>query len=216
MEPGAVGLFGGLLFLLIAVVGGGFTIKEIAMPAVPNWARVASLAIGAALVVPYFARHDTATAPTVQPATAANVVASAAAPKPATGGARRYVYRPGGTDISPESIELFGLQASGPNDPPRIGDRIDVRFTLRNDGSAPVTFAEAFVAARAPDDDNRDFGAAYEGQVLTTRATITVSSSIVVDRAGLWDFWPCYDIKRGTRERGCPDGWRSFQVDVAR
>ena len=54
MSPEAVALLGGLLFLLIAIVGGGFTAKEISLPGVPGWARVASLALGLALVVPYF------------------------------------------------------------------------------------------------------------------------------------------------------------------
>jgi hypothetical protein len=212
MEPGAVGLFGGLLFLLIAIVGGGFTIKEIAMPAVPRWARVASLAVGAALVVPYFAGDRAADAPA--PARPATEVAATVAPKPAAG--PPYVYRPGGTDISPESIEVFELAATAPHDPPRVGDRISVRFTLRNDGTRAATFAEAFVAARGPEDDNRDFGEAYQGQVLPPRAEFRVSSSIVVDRAGVWDFWPCYVTGRGDSARGCPDGWRSFQVRVGR
>ena len=43
MEPESVALLGGLLFLLIAVVGGGFTIREIIMPGVPRWGRLASL-----------------------------------------------------------------------------------------------------------------------------------------------------------------------------
>ena len=91
-----------------------------------------------------------------------------------------------------------------------------MRFTLRNVGGEPVRFAEAFVAARAPDDDNRDFGEAYDNQVLAPRATVAVSSSIIVDRAGVWMFWPCYEIGRGNHERGCPDEWRSFPVNVER
>ena len=62
----AVALVGGLLFLLIAVVGGGFTAKEIIIPGVPGWGRIASLAVGVALVVPYFSeelRSDAAPLP---------------------------------------------------------------------------------------------------------------------------------------------------------
>jgi hypothetical protein len=42
MKPETVALLGGLLLLLIAIVGGGFTNKEIIMPGVPSWARMAS------------------------------------------------------------------------------------------------------------------------------------------------------------------------------
>jgi|SRR6185437_7564642 hypothetical protein len=66
--PGAVGLTFGGLFLLIAVVGGGFTAKELTVPKVPTWARVTSAIVGAFLLVAAFysmvAVHDGSTGPT--------------------------------------------------------------------------------------------------------------------------------------------------------
>lgn len=53
MTPQTVALLGGVLFLLLAIVGGGFSIKEITMPRVPTWARVACLLVGMVLVVPF-------------------------------------------------------------------------------------------------------------------------------------------------------------------
>lgn len=47
---GAVGLTFGGIFLLIAIVGGGFTAKELAVPKVPTWARVASSIVGVCLL----------------------------------------------------------------------------------------------------------------------------------------------------------------------
>ena len=79
MSPEAVALVGGLLFLLIAIVGGGFSAKEVMIPGVPRWARIASLAVGMALVVPYFAQAlssdqtkspDTGNPPELKPAPA--------------------------------------------------------------------------------------------------------------------------------------------------
>lgn len=50
MVPGAVGITLGGLFLLIAIVGGGFTAKELTVPKVPTWARIASGIVGVFLV----------------------------------------------------------------------------------------------------------------------------------------------------------------------
>jgi hypothetical protein len=48
--PGAVALTFGGLFLLIAIVGGGFTAKELTVPKVPIWARAASGLVGVCLL----------------------------------------------------------------------------------------------------------------------------------------------------------------------
>jgi hypothetical protein len=48
--PGTVGLMFGGLFLLIAIVGGGFTAKELTVPKVPGWARVVSGIVGVFLL----------------------------------------------------------------------------------------------------------------------------------------------------------------------
>ena len=46
MNEVTVGLLVGALFILIGLVGGGFTVREIQIPVVPNWTRVASLFVG--------------------------------------------------------------------------------------------------------------------------------------------------------------------------
>jgi hypothetical protein len=48
--PGTVGLMFGGLFLLIAIVGGGFTAKELTVPKVPGWARAVSGIVGVFLL----------------------------------------------------------------------------------------------------------------------------------------------------------------------
>jgi hypothetical protein len=47
MDPITILLLAGVVFLLIAVVGGGFEIKEIKIPVVPKWARIVSGLLGA-------------------------------------------------------------------------------------------------------------------------------------------------------------------------
>lgn len=51
MAPEAIGLVAGTLFLLIAVIGGGFTVKEIEIPKVPVRARWGSAFLGVLFVV---------------------------------------------------------------------------------------------------------------------------------------------------------------------
>lgn len=46
MSGEVVALAGGILFVLVAIVGGGFTIRELVMPKVPHWARVAAGVFG--------------------------------------------------------------------------------------------------------------------------------------------------------------------------
>jgi hypothetical protein len=45
-----VGLIAGALFLLISIAGGGFTIRELQVPVVPTWARLASAFVGVLFV----------------------------------------------------------------------------------------------------------------------------------------------------------------------
>jgi hypothetical protein len=61
VTPEAVGLGMGGLFLLIAVVGGGFTAKELTIPTVPKWARMASGILGGLLLT--FSLYALATGP---------------------------------------------------------------------------------------------------------------------------------------------------------
>jgi hypothetical protein len=48
--PQILELLAGLVFLFVAVVGGGITAKEVTLPTVPIWGRVSAAVIGLALV----------------------------------------------------------------------------------------------------------------------------------------------------------------------
>lgn len=50
IEVGIICVLGGLLFILIAIVGGGFNIREITIPIVPKWMRVVSFIVGLGLL----------------------------------------------------------------------------------------------------------------------------------------------------------------------
>ena len=206
MSPEAVALVGGLLFLLIAVVGGGFTAKEIAIPGVPGWGRVASLAVGVALVVPYFTealRSDAAPLPGVR--TSASIGHAAAAPGGSLHDAR------GETAVSPEGLEVSGLLATSDGADPAVGDSVEVEFTLRNAGADAISLDDAFVGVRIPGGGNGDFANADEPLVLQPGDTMTIEGSRRFDAEGLWTLFPCYRLATGDY---CPDEWRAFQVLV--
>jgi len=206
MSSEAVALVGGLLFLLIAVVGGGFTAKEIAIPGVPGWGRIASLAVGVALVVPYFSealRSEAARLPEAR--VAASVDDSAAASAGTVHDARDR------TDVSRDGLEVSGLLATADESEPAVGDSIDVQFTLRNAGADAISLTDAFVGVRTPGDENGDFANVDEPTVLQPGETIPVEGSRVLDAGGLWTLFPCYQLASGSY---CPDEWRAFQVLV--
>jgi hypothetical protein len=206
MGAETVALLGGLLFLLLAIVGGGFTVKEIIMPRVPIWARLVCLLVGAVLVVPYFL----GTVGSAQ----SGVTVAAAEPRPAPPAGQTVLFSEAESTVSADGIEVSGLLATAERKPPVVGDRIEIQFSLENAGSGARTFEEAFIGGRNPGWDNKDFGHENTGVVISPGKAVRVSHSIVVDAAGTWEFWPCYSL----RERGevtlCPDEWRSFQVLV--
>jgi hypothetical protein len=213
MRPETAAVFGGLLFLLIAIVGGGFTIKEISMPSVPRWARIVSLLVGVALVVPYFGSAlEEGSGVIAAQRTQATIRPPAAGSPP---GSQRRIFEDSAPHTSQDGIEVSGLLATGEHgDHVSVGDRIAIRFSLRNTGAETATFQYAFIAARNPGDDNVDFGEAEQDTMLGPGDAVDISSSIVVDRAGIWSFWPCYNAHARSGESECPDEWRRFEVAV--
>ena len=224
MSPEAVGLVGGLLFLLIAIVGGGFSAKEIMIPGVPRWARIASLAVGLALVVPYFSqalRADKTRPPEAGSPASVNLSAAPpsdspsppASPSPPRDGVIHDARNR--HDHSPDGLEVSGLIATSAKSHPAIGDSIDVEFTLRNVGSTAVNIDDTFVGVRTPDNENGDFGNSNEGTVLKPHQALTINGSRVFDTAGVWKIFPCYALAAGGEPKYCPDEWRAFQVLVS-
>ena len=183
------------------------------MPSVPRWARIVSLLVGVALVVPYFG-----SALEEGSGVMAAQRTQAAIPRPAAGsppGSQRRIFEDSARHSSQDGIEVSGLLATGEHrDHVSVGDRIAIRFSLRNTSAETATFEYAFIAARTPGDENRDFGEAEQGTMLGPGDAVEVSSSIVVERAGIWSFWPCYSARARSGASECPDEWRRFEVAV--
>jgi hypothetical protein len=202
MDRETVALLGALLFLLLALVGGGFTIREIIMPSIPGWARVACLFVGAALLVPFVL--DLRSAPSDSTGVDAPVGSGASAPS-----GEVVIREDAGSWESPQGIQVAGLLATGEQKTPSVGDQVTIQFSLQNVGSRPVTFQQTFVAVRDPANAWMDDGHENEGRVVDPGSVVEVSHSFVVSAPGTWSFWPCYTLESGEE---CPDEWRKLLV----
>jgi TIR domain len=113
---------------------------------------------------------------------------------------------------SPDDIELTELAAvsSRDPDPPQVGDTVTVSYSLTNVGNQPVRLAVAFVGVRDPSDGNRDIETISEETTLDPGDTITAQGRVLLDAAGTWELWPCYEIGGGNQ---CPDEWQVFSVE---
>ena len=199
MEVENLALLAGILFILIAVVGGGFSIKEVTIPRVPGWARIVALLAGVLFVAPFFVgRYGTA-----PPGTAGSGLPG-----------MQPIYVDTQPDRSAHNLELNRLEVRSAHHPPRVNDRVEVSFTLKNVGTAPIAFQETFVAARSPGTENRDFGHGHERLTLGPNETVLVKANMIADAPGVWQFWPCYILQGGSEEDYCPSRWRAFPVSI--
>jgi hypothetical protein len=110
---------------------------------------------------------------------------------------------------SGDGIRLTGLKAASRNSPPSVGDTMTVSYSLTNVGHQPIQVEFTFVGARNAADDNKDSEDMNEGIVLAPGETLTAQGRILLDSAGAWELWPCYELSGG---RQCPDKWQVFSV----
>jgi hypothetical protein len=202
-------LLAGILLLVIAVVGGGFTIERVQVPPVPGWSRVASGVLGVAFMGGFLfsvLRSDTSPEHRADTVEAPSPTAAAS---PDEGGARVVeLFRFAGPDVSPDDLELTDFTGVSAGSDPVVGDSVTLRFTLRNAGRSSVEVS-TFVASRSPSDEHAD-SPESAARPLPPGQTVTTNASVVTDEAGSWSLWPCYPIG----ERECPDEWQIHTVPV--
>jgi hypothetical protein len=110
---------------------------------------------------------------------------------------------------SGDGIRLTGLKAVSRNSPSSVGDTITVSYSLTNVGHQRIQVEYTFVGARNAADDNKDSEDMNEGIVLAPEETVNAQGRILLDSAGAWELWPCYELSGG---RQCPDKWQVFIV----
>jgi hypothetical protein len=114
--------------------------------------------------------------------------------------------------VSPDGLELSGFRFATESSPPRVGDKITVKFKLKNVSGVPIRFHPGygvFVGARwdsTSDANNRDFGQTFQGGILKPGKAVTMSASRRLDAPGVWRFWPAYKIR---------DHWGPFRWNEA-
>lgn len=193
MTPETLGLLAGLLFLLIAVIGGGFKMERVEIPQVPQWARLVSAVLGVVLVAPSVYRSFTQ-----------------GSPRPEGPPSEVTIYSDEQPETSSDNIRLLGIQVTSPRDPPHGGDRLTIEFTLRNAAPVPVTLGDTHVGVRDPNRFNKDTPEQNIGRTLASEEELRVEATIIVDQKGRWEFWPGYKID----DRYGPPEWRAFEILV--
>jgi hypothetical protein len=110
---------------------------------------------------------------------------------------------------SGDRIRLTGLKAVSQNSPPLVGDTTTVSYSLTNVGDQPIQMEHTFVGARNAAGNHKDSAGMNDGIVLAPGETLASQGRILLDSAGAWELWPCYELSDG---RQCPDKWQVFVV----
>lgn len=144
MTSDTVGLLAAVVFLLIAVVGGGFTVKELSVPVVPTWARIVAGLLGVLFAVPFVVGlvgfdDDVDEASDRPEAEAAGEVES-------TDSAEEVDQTPGNEDQPSVQIISWGSREVGP--PPQM------ELVFKGKATGVLDQQHVFILARLSDADN--------------------------------------------------------------
>lgn len=193
-----ISLIVGAIFIAIALVGGGVTVKEVSVPPLPKAGRISAGVIGVIFIC-YGALVNYIPILSGEPGT----------PSPTGAPEEILIYADGEISISRDKVRVAGLKAFSQHNPPHVNDRITIKFSLQNDTGQLLTLRTVFAGARDPANENKDFGEGVDVTLAPSQG-IGFKSSIIVTESGVWQFWPCYTIG----DIYCPNEWRSFQVAV--
>jgi len=200
----------GKLNLILASIVGAVAVGGVAAILVQRARRDAWIGAGLAFLVVVAAYGAVALYRSdVTSQSTASVPTSQQPPSPNPGG-ETTIYIDNQMAISPDNIEVSGLRALSRNNPPQINDSVTVQFSLKNVGQQPVTLKTAFIAARNPANENKDFAKEAYNRVLAPGDVVDIRSFIFVTEKGGWQFWPCYEIGNTL----CPNEWKIFQITV--
>jgi len=187
----------GVLFLLIAIVGGGFSAKEITIPSVPKWARIVCAILGSAFVLLFAFTTLSTKIPNLPEGTT-------------------IIYSNNQADITPHNLAFVQLKAKAALNPPLVNDSITIDFSLKSVGKTPIELdSGTFMAVRNPGGQNVFIPRLNANRVIQPNETIETEISVVVDSKGSWELNPCYKLKDESIEGGfCPEEWKGFIVTV--
>jgi len=212
----------GAVFILIAIIGGGFTVRDLSFPAVPKSGRIGSGVVGVIFIVyailmpPRQDSHPVLTTPSPTPSGSSSMPPTSSRPD-----SMPILHEDGQPHKSNrgDGIEVSKLVVRGEHKPLQLGDLMTVQYTLRNMGDNPVTLEYIFVGSRDPAQNNYklpNLGEFDANEALQPGEEYYFEkSSTSPPETGVWTFWPCYRIAGAPPLEGyCPDLWQSFPVKV--
>lgn len=201
----------GAVFILIAIIGGGFTIKDLKFPAVPKSGRIGSGIVGVIFIFYAFLMSPTSTnLPPRDP----RLPPSSGSPAMPILHEEDQPYESNRGD----GIEVSKLIARGEHEPLQLDDLITVQYTLQNIGEIPITLEYIFVGGLDPEKDKYNLPGLGEFEVnetLQPGEEYSFEKSSTLPETGVWTLFPCYRTAGAPPLEGyCPDLWRSFPVKV--
>jgi hypothetical protein len=187
----------GVLFLLIAIVGGGFSAKDVTIPSVPKWARIVSAILGSAFILLF-------------------AYSTLSSKVPSLPGGATIIYSNNQPDVTPHNIAFVQLEAKAAHNPPLVNDTITIKFSLKSIGKTPIELdSGTFITVRNPSGQIVFIPRLNANRVIQPNETIETETSADVDSKGSWEVNPCYKLKDESIEGGfCPEGWKGFIVTV--
>lgn len=196
MDPKTIELLAGIIFLLIAVVGGGFVIEKLKIPRVPPWARIISGFLGLIFFILYI-----------------NFKPSLPPPPPDRD-REHIIYEDKEPDTNFHNIRFLTLTAKCVHDPPRVNDRVTVEFKLQNAADKPIKILGTYVTAYDPSEQNRDFGFSNKNKLLMPQEVIKTKGSVIVSVPGTWELGPHYALREKWDGEHYPGHWKRFPLPV--
>jgi hypothetical protein len=192
-------LYAGVVFLLIALVGGGFSVKEVKLPPVAGWARLLAGLLGAAFVLLYFLPLDDD-------------------PDGDQAGGPYTLHRQEVGALGVDGLQVLDFVVTSPRREPRVGDTLTLTFTLRavETPAAPTRLVGTYVSTEAPSGENLDFGWSRTDLELVEGASLTGMHQATLPQAGTWTLWPCYalDLPGGEGEDVWCRRWNAIDLVV--
>lgn len=174
-------LIAAIVFLMIAVIGGGFTFQQFSVAGqVPTWGRALSALIGVVLLAFVACRTTDVLCPLCGcPPSACEIVCVS------------------GSD-GPHGLRSSGIAAhAGSNCATAVID-----FTLINAGEQPLRVVATYLSSLDPTGAERDFAWSRKNRTIAVGEGLTASHTVPLDRSGTWEVWPCYalDMPGGGQE----------------
>ena len=111
-------------------------------------------------------------------------------------------------DLSQDLLRLTSFEVDGEL-PLKAGNTVILRFELQNYGQSDVVFGSdgVFAIAKHSGAEAVFLGSVFENQIIKPTEEVDFETSVNLDKAGEWKFWPSYQIQTALGLKTGPDEW---------